>query len=191
MQFKKIQDKTVENILKNYEPSEEILAITNNSMTPDVFLKTAIDNKLFLDAVIFLAHALPLRESIYWGLMTIEHLKDKFTPKEQHVIKAVKEWFNSPDESTRRYNGELAEQLELKNGPAWLSEAVFWSGGSILPPESPVTEPPQYLYAKAVIGAISLGISLNEKDEEITLANYIHCLKIGFNIAQGGNGKIL
>ncbi len=190
MKLKKIPDDNIARILTTYEPSDEILALTNNDMAPDEFLQITIDNKLYLDAISFLAHALPMRESIYWAYLTTNFLAAKFTDKELAVLKTVKDWFSSPDETTRRQNGKLAEDLKLKSGPAWLAEAVFWSGGSILPPESPATEAPPFLYAKAVIGAISLSIALNEEDEKTLIANYIHSLKIGFNLAQGGNGNI-
>ncbi len=190
MIFKKIPDKNVGHILTTYEPSDEILAVVTPQMSPDEFLQTAIAHNLYLDAVIFVAHALPLRESIYWAYLTVEFLKDKFSPQELQVLASVKEWFSSPDDLTRRQNGQLAEDLKLKTGPAWLAEAVFWSGGSILPPESPATEPPSYLYAKAVIGAISLSISLEEEDPNVIKNNYIHVLKLGFNLAQGGNGVV-
>ncbi|MGN1392587.1 MAG: DUF6931 family protein [Succinivibrionaceae bacterium] len=191
MKFKKIQDETVENILKTYEASPEILKVVNPQMSPDQFLQAAIDNKLYVDAVTFLAHALPLRESIYWAWLTISFLRNKFkNPKDLDVINSVQEWFTNPDDTTRRINGTLADELKLATGPAWLAEAVFWSGGSILQPKDPITEPPQYLYAKAVTGAICLGISLDEEDSKVVTENYIKSLKIAFNIAQGGNGQI-
>lgn len=191
MQFKKIKNETVESILATYEPSDEILAITNAKMAPDEFLKVAVDNELYMDAVAFLAHALPLRESIYWAYLTVATLKEKFnSPKDKEILIAVENWFKSPDEANRRACGALAEELKLKTGPAWLSEAVFWSGGSILPPGQPDTEPAQYLYAKAVSGSVNLSASLDEKELKTVHANFKKVLKIGFNLAEGGNGKI-
>lgn len=196
MKFKKIQDNTIENILQKYQPSKEILALVTPQMAPDEFLQLVVNKKLFSDAVAFLAHALPLRESIYWAFLTISFLQHKFKDPTSHkILVTVQSWFQNPDEQNRYLCGELAESLKLDTGPAWLAEAVFWSGGSILPPKDPVTLPAPYLYAKAVAGAINLGICLeedmNKLDEKILHKNYQNALKIAFNIAQGGDGNVL
>lgn len=191
MKFKKIPDATIENIIKNYELSDDVAKLVQPTMAPDEFLQLTADKELYIDAVAFLAHALPLRESIYWAFLTVSFLKDKFTDDiTARVPGAVEEWFKNSDEANRRLCGELAEALKLENGPAWLAQAVFWSGGSILSPKDPETQPPAYLYAKAVYGAVSLSICLNEDDPKKIVDNYKKALRIAFNLAQGGDGKI-
>ena len=191
MKFKKIPDNTIANIIKNYQLSEELAQQIQPDMAPDEFLQLTADRELYTDAVAFMAHALPLRESIYWAFLTVSFLKDKFTDEiSARIPGTVEAWFKSSDEANRRICGELADALQLKNGPAWLAEAVFWSGGSISSPKDPETQPPAFLYAKAVFGAVCLSISLDEEDPSVIKANFKKALRIAFNIAQGGDGKI-
>ncbi len=191
MIFKKIPNPDISGIIKNYELGDEIAALVTPKTAPDEFLKIAADNELYLDSVMFMAHALPIRESISWAYLTIAFLRKKFDNSlEQKAIASVEEWFQTRDENTRRKCRDVAEELKLRTGPAWLAESVFWSGGSILAPKDPVTEPPAFLYAKAVTGAISLAISLDEENADTIKENFIHSLRIAFNIAQGGNGQI-
>ena len=167
MKFKKIPDNTIANIIKNYQLSEELAQQIQPDMAPDEFLQLTADRELYTDAVAFMAHALSAR-----------------------IPGTVEAWFKSSDEANRRICGALADALQLQNGPAWLAEAEFWSGGSNLSPKDPETQPPAYLYAKAVFGAVCLSISLDEEDPSVIKANFKKALRIAFNIAQGGDGKI-
>ena len=175
MKFKKIPDNTIANIIKNYQLSEELAQQIQPDMAPDEFLQLTADRELYTDAVAFMAHALPLRESIYWAFLTVSFLKDKFTDEiSARIPGTVEAWFKSSDEANRRICGELADALQ----------------GSILSPKDPETQPPAFLYAKAVFGAVCLSISLDEEDPSVIKANFKKALRIAFNIAQGGDGKI-
>ncbi len=64
--MKKVQSKLASEIYSHIDLEKEARALTDPSFTPIQYLQALIDDKQFYSAVIFLAHALPRRESVWW-----------------------------------------------------------------------------------------------------------------------------
>ncbi|CZF78297.1 hypothetical protein GCE9029_00754 [Grimontia celer] len=187
MSYVKIPQVFADDILKLYQPQDGILPLIEPGLTPQQLLERAVNAGQFADAVIFLAHALPVRESIWWGCCCAG-LRSDWSEQEQDAIRSAKAWVHTPDETSRRYAEQAANTATLQNGAGWIAQAVFWSGGSMTGPTDPVVPPPEYLYAQAVGGSINLTAILPDGAEAEN--RYRQFIEMGINIAHGGNGNI-
>jgi len=185
--MRKVKEDRASALRRHYEPIKEgAAACLKPGYTPLQYLDGLVSNSFFEDAVTFLAHALPPRESIWWSCVSLREAEgaDTTTIKDIAALRAAEQWVYVPDEATRRICGRLAEKSNYKTAASWAAAAVFWSGGSILAPGEAKVEPAPYLYAKAVTGAILTAIGESNCDDMNDV--YVRLIKIGVNI---GNGK--
>lgn len=187
MTYLKIPHHSVDDILSCYEANEDILKLAKQYRQPAALIDAAIEAELFSDTAIFIAHALPVREAIWWACCCADQRKD-WSPDEANAVRAAKAWVHTPDETSRRFAEKMAEQAQLQTGAGWVAQAAFWSGGSMIAPGEPVVPPPEYLYSHAVAGAVNLCAVL--PDGLDAKPRYAKFFKIGLHIAQGGNGQI-
>jgi len=186
MTYLKIPHKTANDILDLYEPAEEFVDLATQYAEPAKLIEAAITAELFNDVVLFLAHALPVREAIWWACCSAEQ-RDDWSIDEANAIRSAKAWVQTPDETSRRFAEEMAAKAELQTGAGWVAQAAFWSSGSMIAIGEPVIAPPEYLYSHAVAGAINLSAVMPDGLE--AKQRYADYLAIGLNIANGGNGK--
>lgn len=187
MKLLKVPHDNPKEVFAFYEPTPDIIELSDGVGSPYELIQKAIAHHFYADAVTFLAHGLPIRESIWWATVCADK-RDDWNDDERNAVTAAKSWVHSPDETTRRHAEEMAKLSTLNTGAGWASQAAFWSGGSMTEPSAPIVPPPPYLYAQAVAGCINLTAVLPDgaKAEE----RYELFLKIGINLARGGNGEI-
>ena len=186
MKLIKIPYQKAKCILSLYEAGEAIIELMDDQTTPTALLEKAMTQELFSDAVTFLAHALPVRESVWWSVVCTSSLSH-WGENEANAIRAAKAWVYTPDETNRRFAEKMVEKVGLESGAGWTAQAAFWSGGSMLKPEESVVAPPPYLYAQAVAGSINLTAVLPRGDN--AKERYQAFVEMGLNIASGGSGK--
>lgn len=172
-------------ILSLFEPSAELSELAKTHTSPFDLITHAVEQELFSDAVTYLAHSLPVRESVWWATCCASARSD-WNPVENEAILSAKAWVHVPDETNRRQAEDSANNTGLDSGAGWAAQAAFWSGGSITAPSDPIVPPPQYLYAQAVAGSINLTAVLPEGKQ--AKQRYKLFIEMGLNIAQGGNG---
>ncbi|MGF1717836.1 DUF6931 family protein [Photobacterium chitinilyticum] len=187
MTYLKIPHQSAKDILSCYEASDEILELVEQYIEPAALIDAAIKAEFFSDTAIFIAHALPVREAVWWACCCADQRND-WSPDEANAIRAAKAWVHTPDETSRRFAEQMAEQAQLQTGAGWVAQAAFWSGGSMIAAGEPVVPPPEYLYSHAVAGAVNLCAVL--PDGLSAKSRYAQYFKIGLHIAQGGNGQI-
>ena len=77
----------------------------------------------------------------------------------------------------------MVTQKEITTPAGYLPVAVYWSGGSLAPPESGIqVDPPPYLYAVAVSMAVRL-TAVSVPFAQIPAA-YQSCLASGVHVAE-------
>lgn len=192
--FKKIQEEKAIEVCQRFELQNEVKMILKETDTPASFFEKLIQGEHYIDAVRFLAYGMPKRESIWWSYLCAYQVEKAIDIDKNKlcliikILEGVKRWVYNPNEEDRFAVKEAAEALQFKASSSWVAMAVFWSGGSVNPPEDPKVEPGKYLTAQAVAGAISLAAVLYnpEKAKE----KYKRFLEQGINIANGGNGEI-
>ncbi|MCG9648469.1 hypothetical protein L1D54_00745 [Vibrio brasiliensis] len=187
MNYKKIPYQTCGQILPRFKASEEAQQLLDPEMSVAQAIEALQTEELFNDLTQFLAHALPVREAIWWASLCVQQRQDIWSPTQLQCIQTAQQWVQSPAEELRRKAELLSNRLELNCGPSWLSQAVFWNGsGSIVAPDLPAVLPDPFLYAKAVAGAINHAAALPAWNE--SQAYYTQSVAYAIDIAGGGNG---
>ncbi len=103
-------------------------------------------------ALAFLAHLLPRREAIWWACQCVSAVLGP-DAKDEGLRLAI-QWVRDPDESTRREALSFSQASGLRTATSWLARAVGYSGGSLLAPDQPPTQPATDACALAVNAAI-------------------------------------
>lgn len=157
---------------------------------PDIttFLTRLIEKEYFLDAIRVLALALPKREAVWWGCLSVrDSLKPSSPPTDIAALNAAENWVYKPTEENRRANSAPAEATKFDTAAGWVAISAFWSGGSMTPPNTPVVPPTDDLTGKAVGGAVLLAAVAAVEPEKIK-EKYKKYLAQGIDIAKGGKG---
>lgn len=187
--LKKIPYAHIDAIIPRYKLGEEAKAILVKNMTPEQAINALVDNRLYNDAVQFIAHGLPVVDAILWATESLALRSEQWSDAEQHAIDSAKNWLKQPNETLRIRANQLSDRVGLKSAPAWVAKAVYWSGtGSIVAPELPAVMPPTYLYAHSVAATITIAAAVPEwsKDDIGYEQFYLKVIAQGLVIAKGG-----
>ena len=174
-------------IYQQEDDDQESDARFDKSLSPEAYIQLLIDAKEMMMACDFFAHAMPVREAVWWAYCCAVR-RDDWSNKDYQALNDVSVWVKKNDELSRRAAEKSAKATDLQTGAGWAAQAAFWSGGSICPPDVPFTAPPPYMYAKAVAASVKLTASL--PDGKKTDKYYPLFMNIGFNIARGGAGDV-
>ncbi|NAW59569.1 MULTISPECIES: DUF6931 family protein [unclassified Vibrio] len=186
MEYKKIPFAAGIQVLNRFNASDEAKALINDEMSVTNSIQTLSEHELNFDLIQFLAHALPVRECIWWASLCLHKRHDDWNASQLQCISLAKQWVQSPSEELRRKAELFATRLQLNCGPSWLAQAVFWNGaGSIVTPDLPVVLPDPNLYAKAAAGAVNHAAALPVWDNSALY--YQYALDTALKIAQGYN----
>ena len=185
----KIKAVTTAELTEHFEMSEEAQVHIVPDNNPQINIEVLAKQELFHDAVSLLAHGLPKREAVWWACLAT---RASITPDTDETniaaLVAAEAWVKKPTEERRVKCRELAEQTQHKSAPSWAAMAASWSTGSLAKEGDPEVAPPEYLYAHAVAGSVSLAATSG--DPEQTPNNYRLFLEQGFDLARGGNGQV-
>lgn len=133
------------------------------------------------DAVIFLAHALPRRETIWWGCLCLwETLRPAPPPAADAALATVLGWVRQPSE-TRKQDVIKAGEAVADTPLGFLASAVSFSGESISLPGLPVVPPPPYLANRLVAGAMQVAASGSGNAR----THFGRFLRLGIDVADG------
>ena len=119
------------------------------------------------DAAAALAQLLPKKDAITWGLESVRKVPEAGKkPGAESAIKAVEAWLAGADDQKRRAAMTAAEQAGVATPAGCLGLAVFLSGGSIAPPDTPVApEAEPQLTGKMTAAALALAVALDPQHE--------------------------
>lgn len=122
---------------------------------PKQYVQTLFDQKLYPDAVRFLAHALPKREGIWWAWVCARRAAAEApAPNDAAALDATERWITQPTDDNRRAAMRAAEAVGLATPAGCTALAAFLSGGSLGPANTPPVPPGELLTAKAITGAV-------------------------------------
>lgn len=171
------------------EPSEEALAVLTPEMTAAGMIQALADAGLVTEAMRYLALALPRREAVWWACAVRQSLLPAELPTaEAAAWNAAEAWVYQPTEANRRAAYAPAAALKFETPGAYAALGVFWSGGSLAPPEAAVVVPPGDALTGSAIGA-SLLLSCVPGPAKTINARHTAALLIGVDIANGGSGR--
>jgi hypothetical protein len=148
------------------ELGEKAQTLLRPDVLPQAFLDLLIRNKEFADAVRFLAHALPKREAIWWAWFCARRASGPdAAPEIKTALSATEKWIVQPNEENRRGAMTAAEQATFGTPAGCAGLGVFFSGGSVGPPDTPANPPGEFMTAKAVAGAVMLAAVATEPEK--------------------------
>ncbi len=186
----KISVQKAAELCQDIELEQEALSCLESDPGPVAFLNALLAQKLYSDAVRFLARALPKREAVWWACISARSaLGAEPDPKLLKAVESAEAWVYKPTETHRRQANSAAETAAFDNPAAWAAMGAFWSEGSMAPEEAPAVPPADNLTAKAVAGAVMLSCVLNEPEK--SESKYQFFIEQGVDIANGGNGRLM
>lgn len=182
----KVTAKTAAEVCKHFPLEEAAKKLLRDGLTPAQFLTALIEQQQFPDAVRLLAHALPKREAVWWACLCARAVAGSNPPPLiAAALQAAEKWVVDPSEENRRAAMPAAEAAEFKTPAGCAAVAVFWSGGSLGPPNVPVIPPGEYLTAHGVAGAVMLAAVQSEPEK--APEKYRKFLAQGIEVANGVN----
>ncbi|NOQ15087.1 MAG: hypothetical protein GQ583_11495 [Methyloprofundus sp.] len=169
--------------------TDEAKALLTEDVTPAQYTQQVIDNKLYTDAIMFLATGLAKREATWWACLCARStLTDTSPVSDLKAIELAEAWVYKPTQENCRVTLSAAEATEFKTPAGWSAMAAFWSGDNISPNKEAVVPPPNDLTGKAVNGAVMLAAV---QGEPVKVDEYHQLfLKQGVDIACGGDGRL-
>jgi hypothetical protein len=149
---------------------------------PRAFVALLMQHGLQMDAVRFIAHALPRREAVWWAWVCARKSAGE-TPKPQirAALDATERWVVQPTEDHRRQALQFGEAADFGTAAGCAALGAFMSGGSLGPPEVPVVPPSEFMTAKAVSGAVILAAVTPEATK--AAEKFDDYVKLGLEVA--------
>jgi hypothetical protein len=123
---------TAAEICANVDLQKPARQLLREGMNPQEFVAALIDNKKYVDAIDFLAHALPVREAIWWGCLCMQHaMGDDLPAPDRAAATAAVRWVIEPTEETRAAAKAPAEAAGPASPAGALAAAANQTGESI------------------------------------------------------------
>lgn len=186
-QLTKFKSQTALEICQHFE-LQDAKELLNEKIVSVEFLQLLIDDKMFVDAIKFVAFGLPNREAVWWACICAKNSIDENNQQDLDAYNKAKKWVLESNDENRYAAQTRAEKLNFATPAAWAAMAAFWSGGSITPAGQPAVEPDPTLCAQAVAGCVQLAAVI--KEPEKSQQKFEKFLLQGVHIANGGNGEI-
>ncbi len=180
----KIQASTAAEVCARFDLAKDAKPLLREGMKPAEFLAALLEQKKHVDAIMFLAHALPPRESVWWGCLCMQHASGgNLLPADKAAARAAAQWVMNPTEENRAAAKAPSEAAPPPSVAGTLARAAHQSGGSVAPPGMPPQAPQPYAFAAAVATAVKLA---STKADPVNIAktqgSYVH---LGLEVAQG------
>ncbi len=177
--------KTVAEICQNIRLSKEAAKLPQDGMEAQAFLDLLIEQQYFADAVHVLAHSMPKREAIWWAcLCSRPESAAAAPPPAAAAQEAAEAWVIDPTDEKRRAAHAAAEPAGIGTPVGLTCEAVFFSGGSIGPPDVAPVLPKEHLAATFAGNAVVLAAVA---DPKTIPTKYRQLLELGQQVASGEN----
>lgn len=144
-------------ISQRFRLSKPAAALLTAEHTPSEFAITLLEHRHFNDAIRFIAHALTARDGIWWGCQCARRsVTSETTPEEEAALAAAERWVTEMSDESRRSAFVAANAAGIGTAAGSVALAVFYSGGSLAPPDAPPVAPDEFASASLVAGCIIL-----------------------------------
>jgi hypothetical protein len=180
----RVAAKTAAEVCQRFEPGEAARALLRPDLSPRQYLDLLTQKGELLDAVRFLAHALPKPEAVWWGVQCARAaLGPTPAPKAAAALAAAERWLSDPTDENRRASLPAAEQAGVDTAAGCAAVGVFLSGGSLGPPALPPIPPAEDLTARVVAGGVFVAATASELDK--AKEKLASCVAKGIEVASG------
>lgn len=152
-----VQTRSTDELCKAAGLGDPARTLLREGMGPKEYLAVLIEQGLSAEAVRFLAHSLPKRESVWWAWVSARRSAGANPPAlVQTCLSATERWIAQPTDEHRRAALKAAEAAAFKTAAGCAGLAAFLTGGSLAPAELPPVPPDPNASGKAVAGAVIL-----------------------------------
>lgn len=153
-------------------------------MTPGQFIDALAEAGAFVDAIRFLAHALPKREAVWWACLCGRQVAGAKAPAaELEALAAAEAWVVAPTEANRRAAESKSELAGYGTAAGCAAVSAFWSGGSLGPPHVAAIPPGEHLTAHGASCSVMLAAVAAEPEQ--ALEKFRAFLARGLQVARG------
>jgi len=126
----------------------------DSESTLDYINRVAADREAD-DVVKFIGFALPRRCSVWWSVQCLRS-EVSAVDEEPGMLDAVTQWVQQPTDESRRQLMQMAEEVDMATAASWTAAAVFWSHGSMAPPDLDEVPAAENMTGKAVYASIAM-----------------------------------
>jgi uncharacterized protein DUF6931 len=177
--------KTTAEICQKASLTPAAVKLLREGMQPKAFLDLLIEKQHFADAVRFLAHTMGKLEVVWWACLCSRPEKGVVVaPPGAAALQAAEAWVADPSDEKRRACHVAAKAAGIGTPVGLTCEAVFFSEGSMGPPEYQAVPPPEGLSATTAANAVVLAAVA---DTGKMAARYRQFLTLGQDVAAGKN----
>lgn len=149
--------KSVEEICQAVGLDPEATDLAGPDDLPLDFIQALRGGEKLIEAVGFLAHAMPRREAIWWAWSCARDTSGEDAPEVvQTSLEATRRWITEPTDENRRAAYEAAQKADLMTPAGSAGAAAFFSGDTMGPPDQPPMPPGEFMAAKAISGCLIL-----------------------------------
>lgn len=126
-------------------------------LLPAEFAATLLARGQHTDAIRFIAHALTPRDGVWWACQCArQSMGEETTAEETAAISAAELWVTELSDETRRAAFVAANAAGIGTAAGSAALAVFYTGGSLTPPDAPPVTPAEFAAAPLVAGSVIL-----------------------------------
>lgn len=173
-------------ICQRYELDATDQPLLKPDPEPEAFIGQLVEQKDWAAATEFLAYALPKREAVWWTCQMIRQNEKVAGPAQQAALEGAESWVRKLDEPSRRIACDLCDSAGMMTPCGLVAMSVFYSGGSLGPPDIDPVEPEETLTARICAGALTLCAVREEYEQELAAQEQI--VMTGIEIAKGAEG---
>lgn len=173
--FAKVKVDTAAEICARFELKREARPLLGKGMAPKEFVEALLANKQYGAGIDFMAHALPVREAVWWGCLCVQHIYgSSMGSSEKKACTAAVQWVIEPTEEHRMAALTPAQEAGRASPSGQLAIAVNQTGGGPPGPFAP---------AKAV--ALAIKLSSNQADPAKIVDSQRLFVELGIGVAEG------
>lgn len=126
-------------------------ALLSSDLSSQEFFARLVQNDCLADARRVLAHSLPKRRALWWGVLSAWDASRPAPSAElRSVLEAVTQFVMLPTEDSRRAVGELGQRCAANTIASCLANAAFFSSGSVSPQGLPPVAPKPFVTGRLV-----------------------------------------
>jgi hypothetical protein len=126
----KIKAATAAEICAKFNPPRKARALLRPGITPLDFMNALVAHEEYVAGIDFLAHALPVREAIWWGCLCMQHAcGDNLTPVDKAAAIAAVRWVDQPTEERRTAAMAPADAANPASPAGTLARAASQAAG--------------------------------------------------------------
>ncbi len=171
-------------VFEAFPELEEDIGLSGSDAAPARFVADLLEGDVPENAILFFAHLLPKRETVWWGARCVAGLCTEMTEEDSALLALAEAWVRDCNEANRARALKGADQARRKTPAAWIAYGAGWASGSLAPAGQPMAPMPPQLTAKAVNAGVLIAVA--EQGQRQRAEAMRACIRAGLAFGEGG-----